>query len=348
MKINKTGFGQVDGCPVDIYQFENDHGIIMKVTNYGGIITSLILPDKNGRKEDIVCGFNKLESYFSKEYKKNSPYFGCIIGRYAGRIKDARFFLNGKEYKLAANDGPNHLHGGIKGFDKHVWDAEILEKDNQIGVKLRRFSPDGEEGYPGNLNVSVFYFLNNKNELIIEYFAETDKPTPVSFTNHTYFNLNGFKDKILDHSLQIISDRFLVPDKTNVPTGEVQMIEGTVWDYNELKKIREVFSKESKGFEHYYIFSKPLGSFKKVAEISEETSGRKLEVFTSEPGMLFYTGLYTSDKLGRENGTQFGQFKAFCCETSKYPNGPNIEDSPESILYPGDQYYSKTVFKFGW
>ncbi len=348
MKITKSVFGRLEGRDVGLYTLENDNGVVAKITNYGGIITSLIVPDKNGQTADIVCGFDTLDGYFSEEYKSNSPYFGCIVGRYAARIKDGHFTVDGKEFQVATNDGPNHLHGGIKGFDKRLWDVEPVENDESVGVKLTLTSPDGEEGYPGNLSVTVLYSLNNDNELSVEYQAQTDKASPVSLTNHTYFSLNGFKDKILDHKAMVAADKFLVPDGTNVPVGDEQAVAGTVWDYNQAKPIGDAFAEEPKGFEHYYVFSKPLDSFEKAAEFAEGTSGRTLEIFSSEPGMLFYTGFYTSDNLKRQSGRQFGQFKAFCCETSKYPNGPNIEGAPDSILQPNDQYQSKTVFKLGW
>jgi len=289
MKITKSVFGQLEGQGVGLYTLENDNGVVAKITNYGGIITSLVVPDKNGQTADIACGFDTLDGYFSEQYKSNSPYFGCIVGRYTARIKDGHFTVDGKEFQVATS-----------------------------------------------------------NELSVEYQAQTDKASPVSLTNHTYFNLNGFKDKILDHKAMIAADKFLVPDDTNVPLGDEQAVAGTVWDYNRAKPIGDAFAEEPKGFEHYYVFSKPLNSFEKVAEFAEGTSGRTLEIFSSEPGMLFYTGFYTSDNLKRQSGQQFGQFKAFCCETSKYLNGPNIEGAPDSILQPNDQYQSKTVFKLGW
>ena len=348
MNISKAPFGSVAGVEVDLYTLENDNGMAVKITNYGGIVTSLVVPDKNGQTADIVCGFDTLDGYFSDDYKNNSPYFGCIVGRYAARVKDGRFTVDGTEYQVATNDGPNHLHGGIKGFDKRIWNGEAIEDDASVGVKLSLTSADGDESYPGNLSVTVTYRLNNENELSIEYQAQTDKATPLSLTNHTYYNLNGFQDKILDHRAMIASDKFLVPDETNVPVGDEQAVAGTVWDYNKAKPIGDAFAEEPKGFEHYYVFSKPLKSLEKVAEFSDETSGRMLEVSSSEPGMLFYTAFYTSDDLKRESGPQFGQFKAFCCETSKYPNGPNIERAPDSILLPDETYQSKTVLKFSW
>ncbi|MCK5175759.1 MAG: galactose mutarotase, partial [Planctomycetes bacterium] len=233
-------------------------------------------------------------------------------------------------------------------FDKQVWQGQAIEDDAGVGVKLTLTSPDGDEGYPGNLSVTVIYRLTNDNELSLAYNAQTDKATPLSLTNHTYFNLNGFQGKILDHKAKIAADKFLLPDETNVPVGDEQDVAASVWNYNVAKPIGDAFTREPKGFEHYYVFSKSPGSFENVAEFADETSGRTLQVSTSEPGMLFYTGFYTSDDLKRQSGPQFGQFKAFCCETSRYPNGPNIDNAPQSVLQPNETYQSKTVFKFSW
>jgi aldose 1-epimerase len=344
MSISSKPFGSVDGKPVGLYTLENANGVVAKITNYGGIVTSLVVPDSAGNKADIVCGFDTLEGYFADAYKANSPYFGCLVGRYAARVKDGAFTVDGVDYKVATNDGPNHLHGGIKGFDKCVWGAEV----DGDSLKLTLSSPDGDEGYPGNLEVVATYTLTDDNELCIDYSATTDKATPLSLTNHTYFNLSGFQDKILGHMAQIASDKFLLPDETNVQVGDEFEVAGSVWDYNKAKPIGDVFGEKPMGFETYYVFSKPVGEFAKVAEFVDPASGRKLEVTTSEPGMLMYSGFYTSDELKRESGAQFGQFRAFCCETSRYPNGPNIAGAPDSILAAGDTYTQKTVFKFCW
>ena len=348
MKVTRKPFGQVDGRSVDLFTLENDCGVTVKITNYGGIITSIVIPDRDGNRNDIVCGFDTLSGYFSETYKNNSPYFGCIVGRYAARIKGGAFSVGDKTYQVATNDGPNHLHGGVVGFDKKVWDAEPFEDGNDCVLALRLASPDGDEGYPGAVRVTVEYRLTQDNELRIRYTAETDQATPLSLTNHTYFNLNAFSDRIFDHTAQIFGNRCLVSDETNVPVGEEAMVAGTAADFTTPRRVGDAFRDLPNGFEHYYVFSKPAGMFEKVAVFSEPGSGRVLEVHTSEPGMLFYTGYYTSDDLHRENGTGFGQFRAFCCETSKYPNGPNIAGAPNSILQPGDKYDETTMFRFGW
>jgi aldose 1-epimerase len=348
MNATQEPFGQVDGCSVTLFTLENDNGMTVKISNYGGIVTSLIAPDRQGSRADLVCGFNTLEGYFGEDYQANAPYFGCLVGRYAARIKDGRFVLGGKTYELALNNAPNHLHGGVKGYDKCVWDAELGANDEDCVLNLTLTSPDGDEGYPGTLRVHVEYRLNNANELRIRYRATTDKATPVSLTNHTYFNLSGFKNTILDHVLQLSSDRYLVPDDTNVPVGDEAMVVGTVCDFNQPRRIGGAFGELPMGFEHYYVFNKPAGELPKVATVSEPGSGRVLEVFSSEPGTLLYTGRYTSDVLKREDGTRFGQFRALCIETSKYPNGPNIDGAPKSVLEPGQEYDETTVYKLSW
>lgn len=348
MSTTKSPFGQVAGQDVDLYTLSNDDGVVVKITNYGGTVTSIVVPDKDGGSADVVCGFDTIDSYFSEEYKGNSPYFGCLVGRYAARIKDGKFTVSGKNHQVATNDGPNHLHGGIKGYDKCIWDGEIADEGGDSVLNMSLTSPDGDEGYPGTLAVKVEYRLTSNNELRIRYLATTDADSPVSLTNHTYFNLSGFQDNVLNHTFQLSSDRFLEPDETNVPVGAETAVAGTVCDFNEPKRIGDCFEELPLGFEHYYVFSKDPAALEKVAELSEPKSGRTLEVYSSEPGTLFYTGRYTSDELKREDGSQFGQFRGLCVETSKYPNGPNIEGAPRSVLKAGDQYDETTVYKFSW
>lgn len=349
MNLSSTPFGEFEDQPVELYTLENDNGMAVKITTYGGTVTSIVVPDKDGIREDVVCGFDTLDGYFSDEYKTNSPYFGCLVGRYAARIKDGKFTVDGTEYQVATNDGPNHLHGGIQGFDKQVWSvADTKTSDDSVSLVLSLTSPDGQESFPGTLETVVTYELNNQNELRINYNAKTDKTTPVSLTNHTYFNLNAFRDKILDHTLQLNSERYLLPDETNVPVGEEAQVSGTACDFNEPRRIGDAFGELPMGFEHYYAFSNETGELAKVAEVTEPTSGRRLEVLTTEPGTLLYTGRYTSDDLKRESGAQFGQFRAFCIETSKYPNGPNIPGGESSVLTPDQDYNDTTVYRLSW
>lgn len=349
LDISKAPFGMIDAQPISLYTLTNDNGVVIKVMSYGAAVTSIVTPDRHGNRSDIACGFDTLDGYFSEAYKANSPYFGCTVGRYASRIKDGRFSVDGKDYQLATNNAPNHLHGGIVGFDKLVWGEGGVEKaDDYVALTLTLVSKDGDEAYPGTLEVSVEYRLDNDNALSIRYLAETDKTTPVSLTNHTYFNLNGFKDTVLDHVLQLSSDKYLEPDDTNVPVGQETSVAGTVCDFNQAKRIGGAFGELPMGFEHYYVFSKPVGTLAKVAQVDEPTTGRTLEVFSSEPGTLVYTGRYTSDDLRRESGDQYGQFRGFCIETSKYPNGPNIAGSPSSVLKPGEVYDDTTIYKMSW
>lgn len=350
MSISQSPFGSFEGQPVELYTLSNAAGMVVKITTYGGTVTSIVVPDKHGVPADIVCGFDTLESYFSDEYRTNSPYFGCLVGRYAGRIKDGRFKVPGSdtECSIATNDGSNHIHGGIKGFDKQVWDGMASEVDGDPVLTLKLTSPDGQEGYPGNLGITVEYRLTATNELRINYRATTDQSTPVALTNHTYFNLNGFSDKVLDHEVTLASDRFLEPDETNVPVGQETAVDGTAADFRQARRLGDSFDELPMGFEHFYVYASSGDEPALVATVSEPTSGRRLEVLTTEPGGLFYTGRYTSDALKRENGAQFGQFRAFCMETAKFPNGPNIDGAPNSILSPENEYNETTIYRLSW
>ena len=342
MKNTKTAFGTYQNQDVHLYTLKNDNGMIVRIANYGATITDIELPDGN----HVACGFDTLDGYFDEKYKANSPYFGCTVGRYAGRIKDGVFTIDGKNYSVATNDGPNHLHGGKVGFDKQIWSAETFEAKDGTGVRMTLDSPDGDEGYPGNVRASVSFTLTNENDIVIDYKATTDKETPFTMTNHTYFNLTGFKEDIKGHKVTIHADRFLQPDDTNVPVGEMTEVSGTYADLREGKILKEAFAQRDFGFENYYVFNDGIQPVREVAVAEEPKSGRKLIISTTEPGMLFYTGYYTSDELNRENGDSFGQFRGFCCETSRYPNGPNIENAPEPTLKPGKEHESTTIFSF--
>lgn len=349
MHTSTQAFGRYQEKEASLFTLENDRGMKVQLTDFGATITSIFIPDKQGGMANVVCGFDTLSGYFQEAYLANSPYFGCTVGRYAARIKDARFSLNGKAYALAANAGPNHIHGGVSGFDKKMWKASLLDTGEDPAVKMELFSPHMEEGYPGNLEVSVVFSLNNQNELSIQYTAQTDQTTPISLTNHTYFNLTGFKKNIRSHTAQIHSKEFLPVDDTDVPLGGIEQVDGSAADLRKPVRIGEAFSELPKGFEHFYLFQKELGELAKVAEFQEPESGRSLEIHTSEPGMLFYTGYYTGNELHREDGTAFGQFRAFCCETSRHPNGMNFPEVPEGCFTdPDTPYTSTTVFKFDW
>jgi len=347
MKVFKKHFGELSGRSIALFTLQNNNGMVVKVTNYGCTVTSIQLPRTDGLKDDIACGFDTFDGYFSPEYKANSPYFGSIVGRYASMLKDGVFNLDGVQYQLAKNAGKNHLHGGIVAFNKRVWDAVVLEDNDSVSVVFKLTSPDGEEGYPGKLDVTVVYTLTNKNELQVLCDATADKRTPLSMTHHSYFNLNGFTSNILEHEVEINSCQFLEVDETGAATGRKIPAEGAT-DFNTSKKLGDAFEVLPLGFEHFYTFENPNETLVQVAQIQEKKLGRKLTVLTTEPGMLFYTGRYTSNELKREDGTQFGQFRAFCCEASRYPNGPNLKNAPNCIFGPDRPYHSETVYRFSW
>ncbi|AWW29526.1 galactose mutarotase [Echinicola strongylocentroti] len=343
--ITKKKFGQYEGRDVWLYTLENNRGMQVKIMTYGATVTSISIPNEENRTE-LACGFDNFESYFSDEYKANSPYFGSTVGRYASRIKDGAFTLGGKTYQLATNDGSNHLHGGVKGFDKRIWSEKELQSDSNLLV-LSLAVEDGEEGYPGNVDVAVHFHLTEEQELAITYKATPDKNTPLGLTNHTYFNLSGFEEDIKGHRIAIQTQDYLVPDVTNVPVGEVASVSGFPFDISNGVPMDEVFRYLPDGFEHYFTFGEPKDLARR-AQIAHAPSGRKLTVSTTEPGMLFYTGMYTSDQLARENGDRFGKFRAFCCETHPYPNGPNLENAPGAVTPANTTYTSQTTFKLDW
>lgn len=341
MSVNKTDFGKVNGQTIEQYVLTNENGITLKVMTYGATITSLQVPDKKGKTGDIVCGFNTIEGYLSDAYLNNAPYFGCTVGRFASRIKDGKFSVDGKEYTLDVNNGSNHLHGGVNALDKRIWTAEVTSS----GVEMSIVSDHMDNGFPGLVNLKVSFSINNDNELSIRYKATTDQKTPLSLTNHTYFNLSAFQHTIVGHEATILADKFLVPDETNVPVGEETSVDGTPADLRQTKKLNEALQAMETGFEHYYVFDENT-NLRKVAAFSDAESGRSMQVYTTEPGMLFYSGFFTSDELKRESGEKYGRFRAFCCEAHRYPNGPNIEGAPGAFTTPDQPYESRTVFKF--
>lgn len=340
MNINKSSFGQVRDQPVDAYELSNDSGLRVKIMTYGATITSIKLPDGH----EVVCGFDSFEGYFQKAYTDNAPYFGCTVGRYASRIKDGKFELDGQQYSLAVNDGSNHLHGGLQGFDKRIWKAKSAQTDDAVSVTMTLHSPHMEEGYPGNVDVAVTFTLTNENALRIQYQATTDRATPLSLTNHSYFNLSGFERDITEFKVKIHSDTLLVPDATNVPVGDQRKVDG-VEDLREGVVLKEAFEVLETGFEHFYALPED-GQLKEVAQVDDPGSGRGLKVLSTEPGVLFYTGYFTSDELKRESGEQYGRYRALCLETSRHPNGPNIANSQGAITTPEAPYQSETVFQF--
>lgn len=335
--------GEVDGKPVYLYTMTNKNGMVVKVTNYGGTVTEIQVPDRNGKLDDVVLGFDKLEGYLDK-----SPYFGCITGRVANRIAKGKFSLDGKVHSLAVNNGPNALHGGKKGFDKKVW--EFREGEQVPGfpsVDLHYKSPDGEEGYPGALDTYVTYRLTDDNSLEIMYFATCDKPTPVNLTNHSYFNLAGQgKGTVLDHEVMIAADQYTPVDDAMIPTGELKSVTGTPMDFTKPTaigaRIKEVGGKPI-GYDHNYVLRKGA---RPSVRVYEPKSGRILEMSTTEPGVQFYTGNFLDGSIVGKGSVTYPQYGGFCLEAQHFPDAVNQPKFPTVILKPGQQYKQKTVYKF--
>ena len=349
--ITQTSFGKLpDGTPVSLFTLTNKNGVEVKITNYGGIVVSLKTPDRNGKMDDIVLGFDSLPPYLGEH-----PYFGAIVGRYGNRIAKAKFSLDGKEYKLAANNGPNHLHGGVKGFDKQVWQAETTPEDNGVTLKLFRVSPDGEEGYPGTLQTGVDYTLTNDNELRIYYAARTDKNTVVNLTNHAYFNLTGNPSgDVLQHELSINAKTYLPVDETLIPTGKPQELNGGPFDFQTSKPIGKDIGSDDKqlkiagGYDHCWILETDRENKKPqpAATVFEPQSGRVMEVLTTEPGIQLYTGNFLDGTLTGKGGTVYNFRSAFCLETEHFPDSPNQPQFPSVLLKPGETYRTTTVYRF--
>jgi aldose 1-epimerase len=346
MSIKKESFGKTkEGTEVQLYTLSNEKGMQVKITNYGGTITSLLTPDKQGKPGDVVLGFDSMEGYQSDAYLKSGPYFGALIGRYGNRIAKGKFTLDGKEYTLATNNGPNHLHGGKVGFDKVVWTAEEAG-DNAL--KLTYVSKDGEEGYPGTLTTTVTYTLTNDNELRIDYEATTDKATPVNLTNHSYFNLAaGQAEDALQHVLTINADRYTVVDQALIPTGELRPVAGTVMDFTKPTAIgARIAQVEGGGYDHNYVLQNADGSMKLAATVYEPASGRVMEVHTTEPGIQFYSGNFLDGSITGKGNTVYKKHYGFCLETQHFPDSPNQPKFPSTILKPGETYKTSTIYKF--
>jgi aldose 1-epimerase len=335
---------------VRLFTLRNSSGMTVKVTNFGAIITSIVVPDKQGRFADIALGYNRLEDYTNAVDK---PYFGAVVGRYGNRIAKGEFKIGGETFSLAKNNGPNHLHGGIIGFDKVVWDAKLIENDN--AVELSYLAKDREEGYPGNLQIKITYQVTNANELVVKYHAVTDKPTPVNLTQHTYFNLKGEGEgNILDHELMLNARRFTPVDETLIPTGLLAEVNGTPFDFTKAKPIGRDIGLDHEqlkfglGFDHNWVLEKEGkdGSLTLAARVFEPQSGRIMEVHTTEPGVQFYCGNFLDGRLTGKGGKKYVHRGGFCLETQHYPDSPNQANFPSTILKPGDTYKSETKFKF--
>ncbi|GAA4441051.1 galactose mutarotase [Pontibacter saemangeumensis] len=347
MEIKKEPFGKTkEGEETTLYTLTNANGMQVKITDYGATITSVLTPDKNGKMGDVVLGFDSLAGYQSPEYLKSGPYFGAIVGRYGNRIAQGKFTLDGKEYTLAKNNGENTLHGGKKGFDKVVWEAEPLPEQNAL--KLTYVSPDGEEGYPGKLTTTVTYTLTDENEIKIDYNATTDKATPVNLTNHSYFNLAaGQAEDALDHVVTLNADKYTVVNESLIPTGELRDVKGTVMDFTTPQPIgARVDEVEGGGYDHNYVLTGADGTLKKAATVYEPTSGRVMEVFTTEPGIQFYSGNFLDGTITGSGGKTYRKHYGFALETQHFPDSPNQKDFPSTILEPGETYETTTVYKF--
>jgi len=342
MDVKKESFGRLpDGTAIDIFTLTNTGGIEARLMTYGATLVSLKLPDRKGKVDDCVLGYDSLDGYV-----KNSPYFGSTVGRYGNRIAKGQFVLNRVTYHLAKNNGENHLHGGVKGFDKVVWSAEPMKASGGMGVKFTYFSKDGDEGYPGNLSCIVIYTLTNDNELKISYEATTDKATPVNLTNHSYFNFTGGRRDTLGHELMLHADRYTPVDKGLIPTGELAAVKGTPMDFTTPTAIGLRIAKVEGGYDHNYVLTSGGGALALAARVFEPESGRVMEISTTEPGIQFYSGNFLDGTIAGKSGRVYGKHFGFCLETQHFPDSPNKPKFPSTILKPGQKYRTQTVHKF--
>ncbi len=346
----KKPFGKTpDGQPVDLYVLTNKNGVEAAITNYGGAVVSLKVPDRNGKFGDVVLGYDSLDGYVN-----DKSYFGAIVGRYGNRIGHAQFSIDGKTYTLAKNNGENSLHGGIKGFNKAVWAAKELPAKNGQSLELTYLSKDGEEGFPGNLHVRVVYTLTDSNELKIEYSATTDKKTVVNLTNHTYFNLAGpGSGDILGHQLVIEADKFTPVDASLIPTGEFRDVQGTPLDFRKATAIGVRIDQDDEqlklghGYDHNFVLRRAAGApISLAARVVEPNTGRVLEVWTTKPGVQFYTGNFLDGTARGKGGLTYARRSAFCLETQHFPDSPNQPKFPSVVLNPGEKYSTTTTYRF--
>lgn len=339
---------------VGLYHLKNSSGMTVAVTNYGAIITSVVVPDREGNLADVALGFNTLEEYTNAVDK---PYFGAVVGRFGNRIGGGKFTLDGQHYQLARNNNDvSHLHGGKYGFDKVIWTAEPFEEAGAMGVRMSYHAKDGEEGYPGNLHITVTYTLKETNELVVDYTATTDKPTPLNPTQHSYFNLKGEgQGTVLDHLVQIHAREFIPISPTAIPSGEIRAVTGSPFDFTTAKTIGQDIGQDEEqlnngmGYDHCFVLDpeQKEGALTKAAFVVEPTSGRTLEVLTTEPGVQFYSGNYLGGQLIGKSGQPYLFRGGFCLETEHFPDSPNHEHFPSTILRPGETFGSQTVFRFG-
>jgi aldose 1-epimerase len=341
MKVIREIFGHIPGIgDASLYTMTNSNGITLKLTDYGGTIQSILVPDKNGKPGDVVLGFDNLEGYL-----QDHPYIGTLVGRYANRIANARFMLDGTEYRLLQNHGKNHLHGGAVGFDKVLWQASEFADKNGAGVSLKYVSHDMEEGYPGFLRVSVTYTLDDENKVCLDYQATTDKPTHLNLTNHSYFNLNDAAAEIYDHELWIASTKYVVTDHDLIPTGEIGSVEGSPLDFRSPKLIGKDINEVEDGFDHCFVLEGDGKEPVLAARVVHPESGKCMETFTTEPGIQFYSSNFLADITGKR-GTPYRKHLALCLETQHFPDTPNQPGFPSTLLRPGETYNQRTIYKF--
>jgi len=346
--ITKKSFGTTpEGLQADIYTIVNPNGVEAQVTNFGATLVSLKVPNKNGKPDDVVLGFDNL-----KDYIEHRNFFGASVGRYGNRIAKGKFILDGVEYTLVTNNGPNHLHGGIKGFDRAIWDAEIISTDDGQALQLTYVSKDMEEGYPGNLTSVITYSLTADNGVRIEYKATTDKKTVLNLTNHSYFNLKNSGD-ILDHVVTINADNTTPVDEGLIPTGELKSVEGTPFDFRKPTAIGARIDADDQqikfggGYDHNFVLNKESeAELSLAARVTEPTTGRVMEVYTTEPGMQFYTGNFLDGSVTGKYGRVYEKRNAFCLETQHFPDSPNKPEFPTTVLEPGQTYSTVTMYKF--
>ncbi len=343
MKTKKELFGKLrDGRGIELYTLTNSTGLKVRLMTYGATLVSLEVPDRDGQFADITIGHDSLEGYIT-----SSPYFGSIVGRCGNRIAKGQFTLNGIEYKLATNDGENHLHGGVIGFDKVVWKAEPVQSEGTVGIQFSYLSQDGEEGYPGNLSVTVIYTLTDDNELKISYKAETDKPTPINLTHHSYFILAGQGEgDILGHELMLNADKYTPVDEGLIPTGEMHEVKDTPMDFTTPKAIGSRINEVKGGYDHNYVLNTGGRTMALAARLFDPKSGRVMEIHTTEPGIQFYSGNFLDGSITGKGGKVYFKHYGLCLETQHFPDSPNKPNFPSTILKPGEKYESLTIHKF--
>ncbi len=345
MKVTKLSAGHVGNNEAFVYELTSDNGTSVKLTNIGATITSIRTADKDGKIGEIALGFDDPKQYLDPTYLADSFFFGATVGRYANRIAEGKFTLDGKTYELEVNNGPNHLHGGTGSFNTKFWNSEEFESDTRVGVKMSYVSPNMENGYPGELTVTVVFTLTNDNKLQINYQAKTDKPTILNLTNHSYFNLRGEGD-VFDTQVLMHASCYTPKDETNIPYGEIETVKGTPLDFTLEHSIGERVHMFEDGYDHNYVIDGNAGDLRLAAEAYDPTSGRTLSFFTTEPGFQFYTAYYLNGRYSR-GPLKFNQFTGFCFEAQHYPDSPNKKQFPNVVLRPGETYTQTTVYQFG-